>query len=107
MNEHRLNDGAPVRSRREDLVDESPPLGVRRPDDALLDDVARELLLREREDLAVDLGDDERLVGGLALLDDPLDDVLEKQQEHQYADFRQAGEKDWGLTLPYWSWIKP
>lgn len=45
-------------------------------DHALLDDVRGKLLLRERQDLAVQLGDDERAVLRVSLFDHPLNDVL-------------------------------
>lgn len=80
VNEHGLDDARAVRRRREHLVEQAHALLFAAVDDALLDDVGSKLLLREWQELAKDLGDDERAVRRVALLEDPLDDVLRRER---------------------------
>lgn len=101
MHQHGLDDRRPIWRRSQHLVDELVSLLLVGVHDTLLDDVRGELLLSEGEDLAVDLADDEGLVGAFALLDDPLNDVL--RETRQYARREKVGGR---RTLPYWSWIK-
>ena len=83
VNEHGLDDARAVGRRREHLVEQARALVLAAVHDALLDDVGRKFLLRERQELAEDLGDDERAVGRVALLEHPLDDVLQASRREQ------------------------
>lgn len=76
VDEHGLDDARTVGTESEHLLDHVLALLIVGVEDTLLDDIGGELLLGERKNLAVDLGDDERAVGLLSLLDDPLDHVL-------------------------------
>lgn len=76
MDEHGFDDTRAIWTEGEHLLDHVLALLVVGVEDTLLDDIGSKFLLSEREDLAVDLGNDERAIGLLSLLDDPLNHVL-------------------------------
>lgn len=76
MNQHRLDLGASIERRFEHLLHQLPSLLLRCKDDAFLNHVRSEFLLRENEKLAGDFADDEVSVDRISFLDDPLNDVL-------------------------------
>lgn len=61
---------------RQHLVNQFTSIVVLGVDDALFNHIRSKLLLRQGEKLTTDFGDDERSIGSIPLLDDPLNDVL-------------------------------
>lgn len=100
MNESDLDRALTVKARLEKLFDEAVTLLDGGVEDAFLDDVRGKLLLSEGEDLAVELGDDGGTVDRLALLDDPLDNVLRTGKHCQFGKKESRGRRR-ARTLPY------